>query len=311
MYNRELNYEPLVSVVVPTYKRSVRYLRRAVESLLHQTYKNTEIIVIDDSPSDYCERCAVRDYMNSVSSDRVSYYQNEKNVGGSLSRNRGIQLARGEYITFLDDDDEYKPEKIRNQVAFMQKTGCDLSFSDMVMYNVNGQIVDYREYKDISSFENSELLKYHLMKHMTGTPTFMFKAEKLRDLGGFDDVKMGQEFHLMLKAIESGLVIRYFPQCDVKVYKHAEGGISQGKNKITGEKGLYEFKKQYFGRLAKSDIAYINFRHWAVMAVAYMRNRQYTGMMISGIKSFLSSPQIFFKQIFLFLHKIRKARSHG
>lgn len=299
---------PLVSVVIPTYKRKVEYLSRAVNSVINQTYQNIEIIVIDDSPNDYEYRDSIKKYMNSICNEKIKYFQNEKNIGGSLARNRGIELATGEFISFLDDDDEYMPEKIENQVKFMINMKSDLSFSNMIMYNNQGKVVDYRDYNDIPSFDNQILLHYHLMKHMTGTPTFMYKTEKLKEIGGFEDAKMGQEFYLMLKSIENGLRIRYLPKCDVKVYKHEDGGITQGKNKIDGENNLYEFKKKYFNQLSKNEIKFIEFRHWAVMVVAYKRNSMYLQMIISGLKAFISSPKDFLLQVVKFFTKIYRFR---
>lgn len=302
----ENSQSPKVTVIIPTYKRTVEYLSRAVKSVVDQTYENTEIIVIDDSPSTYTHREEIKSYMDSISSEKIKYYQNEKNMGGSLARNRGISLAEGSFISFLDDDDEYKTSKIEKQVKYMLEGGYDLTFSDMIMYNTNGAVVDYRDYKDIPDFDNESLLHYHLMRHMTGTPTFMFKTEKLREIGGFEDAKMGQEFYLMLKSIERGLKIGYFPQCDVKVYKHADGGITQGKNKIDGENRLYEFKKKYFPQLNKKEIRFINFRHWAVMVVAYKRNHMYLKMICAGVKAFLSSPGDFVTQVTGFVGKVIK-----
>lgn len=300
------NEKPKVTVIIPTYKRTVEFLSRAVKSVANQTYENIEIIVIDDSPESYEHRNDVKEYMTSVSSNKIRYYQNEKNMGGSLARNRGISLAQGSFISFLDDDDEYKPEKIAKQVQFMLEGDYDLTFSDMIMYGTNGAVVDYRDYKDIPAFDNESLLHYHLMRHMTGTPTFMFKTVKLREIGGFEDAKMGQEFYLMLKSIERGLKIGYFPQCDVKVYKHADGGITQGKNKIDGENRLYEFKKKYFPQLNKKEIRFINFRHWAVMVVAYKRNNMYPQMISAGVKAFVSSPGDFVTQVSGFAGKVIK-----
>ncbi len=307
--NYKLINMPRVTVIIPTYKRSVEFLSRAVKSVIDQTYKNIEIIVIDDSPSNYIERDNIKNYMDSIVNQDIKYYQNEKNMGGSLARNRGIELATGEYISFLDDDDEYMPEKIEKQIKFMLYGGNDLSFSNMIMYNSSGIVVDFREYTDIPAFDNESLLHYHLMHHMTGTPTFMFKTNKLREIGGFEDAKMGQEFYLMLKSIEKGLSIGYIPECDVKVYKHEEGGITQGKNKIDGENRLYEFKKKYFSQLNKQETRFINFRHWAVMVVAFKRNSMYVQMIEAGIKAFFSSPSDFTTQVFGFLNRVKKYRS--
>lgn len=298
------NKDIVVSVIIPTYKRPVAFLSRAVESVLNQSHKNVEVVVIDDSPDEFEERRAIKEYMSSIQDDRVIYLMNEKNLGGSLSRNRGIDTAKGAFITFLDDDDEYMPEKVEKQLDFMLNRDCEMSFSDMIMYSEEGKVVDYREYTDIPSYDNESLLKYHLMKHLTGTPTFMFKTEVLRDIGGFDDAKMGQEFYLMLKSINNGLKIRYMSGCYVKVYKHSGEGISSGRNKITGEKKLYEFKKQFFDRLSASEKRYIRFRHYAVLVVAYKRNKKPMMMLLSGLRSFASAPLVFFKEIWKFCAKI-------
>lgn len=293
-----------VSVIIPTYKRSVGYVSRAIESVLNQTYPNVEVIVIDDSTDEYEGRKEVKDYIDSLQKSNLIYCQNEKNLGGSLSRNRGIELAKGEYITFLDDDDEYLPEKVEKQLKFMLENSYDMTFSNMIMYSQEGKVVDYREYKDIPSFDNETLLRYHLMKHLTGTPTFMYKAEKLREIGGFEDAKMGQEFYLMLKSIQRGLSIGYLPECDVKVYKHPDGGISCGMNKINGENKLYEFKQTFFDRLSEKEKRFIRFRHYAVMVVAYKRNKMPLKMLGAGITALVSSPADFVREVGGFAKKV-------
>ena len=184
--------------------------------------------------------------------------------------------------------------------------GCDMSFSNMVMFNDAGIVVDMREYHDIPSFDNDGLLRYHLMRHMTGTPTFMYHAEKLREIGGFEDAKMGQEFYLMLKTIERGLKIGYMDDCDVIVYKHAGEAITNGKNKISGENNLFQFKKKYFGILSSKEIRFIKFRHYAVMVVAYLRNSMYISAVIATIQAFVSSPGDFAVQVGLYIIKILK-----
>ena len=303
--------KPLVSVIIPTYKRTWDYLNRSISSVLDQSYENIEIIVIDDSPDTYENRADIKTKMSNLVSNepRVQYLINEKNLGGSLARNRGIEAAHGQYITFLDDDEEYLPEKVGHQVAFMEVHGCDLSFEDMTMYNTRGLIVDVREYKSIESFDNDYLLHYHLMYHLTGTPTFMFKADKLREIGGFEDAKMGQEFYLMLKCIRSGLSIRYYPICDVKIYKHPDGGITSGRNKISGEKALYKFKQSFFGMLSKKEIRFIKFRHYAVMVVAYIRNKMYLRSAGAAVAALFVSPADFFCQVFGFFRRIKSRKS--
>ncbi len=298
----------LVSVIIPTYKRKLDYVSNALQSVLNQTYDDIEIIVVDDSPNDFPYRDEIKNYIEKLNDDRVIYIRNEKNLGGSLSRNVGINASRGEYITFLDDDDEYMPGKVEKQLKFMLSNDCDLSFSNMIMYRLDGKVCDFRDHKGIRSYDNETLLRYHLTKNLSGTPSFMFKADKLKEIGGFKDAKMGQDFFLMLISIEAGLKIRYFDSCDVKVYKHNDGGISQGKNKIDGENMLYEFKKQYFDRLSKKEIRYVKFRHNMVMSVAYKRNHMYNKMIKSMLYALVSSPDFFIAETFAFIKNILRYR---
>ncbi|MDO5718152.1 MAG: glycosyltransferase family 2 protein [Tissierellia bacterium] len=280
----------LVSIIMPTYKRDLQYVRRALVSLIDQSYQNIEIIVVDDSPDDYIHRDEVKNFVQNIDDDRIIYIQNKENLGGSLARNEGIFRSSGEYITFLDDDDKYKVDKIKNQVEFMEENDYDMSFSNMLIVDTKDNPIDLRNYTNIWSFEQEEFLKYHIMRHATGTPTFMYKASKLKEIGGFDNAIMGQEFYLMLKSIESGFNIGYLDKTDVIVYRHKGEAISTGINKIRGEKILYEKKKEYFELLNHRQRRFVRMRHYAVLAVAYKRNKKYLGFLFYSLVSFLSAP---------------------
>lgn len=292
-----------VSIIIPTYKRN-ELLSRAIDSSLAQTYLNIEILVIDDNTPNSSYRAQTEKIMDKYShNNKVIYLKNKENVGGSLARNRGIQAASGEFVTFLDDDDEYNPNKVERQLAFMVKNGCDMSFSDISLVNEKGKLVDYRCFADIPQFNRETLLKYHIMRHITGTPTFMYKREKLVDIGGFDDVSMGQEFYLMIKTIEKGLCVAYLNGCDVVAYRHSSGGISFGNNKIKGEKELFDFKQKYYHLFSNREKKFIKFRHFAVMAVAYKRNRNYIRMFSCAVLMVLESPFDTLRETFLFLSR--------
>lgn len=99
----------LVSVIITTYNR-FNLLCRAIDSVLSQTYKNIEIIVVDDCSNDGTDTLICR-YLNSV-----KYIRNQKNIGLPASRNVGIMSSIGDYVSFLDDDDSLLPEKIQLQV---------------------------------------------------------------------------------------------------------------------------------------------------------------------------------------------------
>lgn len=297
-------YNPKVSVIIPTYKRETKYLLRAIKSIENQTYKNIEIVVVDDNISDSQYRKENIDFMKKYKDDQeVIYYLNPQNIGGALARNNGIKMATGDFITFLDDDDEYLPQKIKKQIKLMLDEDCDMSFTNLKLVNNDKVVVDYRNHPYLKKMDKQSLLKYHIMRHLTGTPTFMYRTKEIREIGGFDDAIMGQEFYLMLKSIERDLKICYLDDCYVIAYRDSDGGISQGKNKIVGEKKLYEFKKKYFNIFTNREKMFIRFRHYAVMTVVYNRNKQYIKVLENGTKMFLSSPLDFIKEGSIFIKK--------
>lgn len=112
--------EPLVTVVIPTYRRA-DIVARAIESARNQTYKNIEILVVDDgSPDDTAS------VVRSIADNRVHYLRHERNKGLPAVRNTGIRTARGKYIAFLDDDDGWHQDKLRRQMEAMNGHGAML-----------------------------------------------------------------------------------------------------------------------------------------------------------------------------------------
>lgn len=109
---------PKVSIIIPTYKRA-EYLSRAIKSCLNQSYENIEVIVVDDNGANTKYRKDTESIMEAFKCQKVIYLKHEQNRNGAAARNTGINRASGEYITFLDDDDEYLPMRIEYLVKKM------------------------------------------------------------------------------------------------------------------------------------------------------------------------------------------------
>lgn len=290
----------LVSIIVATYKREAD-LKNALESLATQSYENIEIVLVDDNGNEEWN-AKVADIVDKFVFDHpnisLNYIVNKSNQGSAKTRNIGIEAANGEYVTFLDDDDIYLPEKVKNQVEFMICGNYDYSITDLVLYNESDKEIDRRVRTYIKDTSLSSLRIYHLKHHMTGTDTMMFKKEYLTKIGGFASIDVGDEFYLMQRAIEGGGKFGYFHGCDVKAYVHTgEGGLSSGNGKIDGENALYEYKKSFFDQLDVATKRYIKMRHYAVIAFAQIRCGKGVSFAINSIKSFFCSPIAFFKMI--------------
>lgn len=107
---------PKISVLMPVYKTDEKYLREAVESILNQTFSDFELLILDDCPEDTRE-----DLIKSYKDKRIKYVKNEHNLGITLSRNKLIDMAAGEYLAVFDHDDVSMPERLAKEVAYLDE----------------------------------------------------------------------------------------------------------------------------------------------------------------------------------------------
>lgn len=118
----------LVSVVMPTFKCG-RFIRESIESVISQTYKNWELIIVDDNSGDGTVEI-VRDMMGH--DDRILLFQNPQNSGAAITRNKALSVAKGHWIAFLDSDDLWEPTKLERQIKFMEKNNYAFSYHEYV-----------------------------------------------------------------------------------------------------------------------------------------------------------------------------------
>lgn len=284
---------PEVSIIVATYRREFE-LQRALESVKEQQYKDIETIIVDDNADlEFNNKVSavVEAFKKENPQMAITLITNPKNMGSAETRNIGIRESKGEYITFLDDDDVYLPEKIGKQLGFMKKGDYDYSITDLDLYNETGKLIRKRVRGYIKDTSSDSLFKYHLMYHLTGTDAMMFKKEYLERIEGFAPINVGDEFYLMVRAIENKGKFGYLPGCDIKAYVHTgECGLSSGEGKIKGENNLYEYKKTFFDKLDRKTVRYIKMRHLAVLAFAEVRLKNYGKFLKYAINSFVLAP---------------------
>lgn len=116
---------PLISVIIPTYNRGSLILG-AVNSVLNQTYRNIELLVVDDCSTDNTSQI-----LENLKDSRIKYIRLEKNSGACTARNKGIEYASGEFIAFNDSDDLWLPEKLERQLAFLKENNADIVLCKM------------------------------------------------------------------------------------------------------------------------------------------------------------------------------------
>ena len=123
----------LVSIITPSYNTG-QYITKTIESVLNQTYKNWEMIIVDDCSTDNTDE-VVSPYLVD---NRIKYIKKDKNSGASVSRNIALREAKGKWIAFLDSDDLWLPEKLEKQIAFMKLKDYKFSYTRYSEINQNG-----------------------------------------------------------------------------------------------------------------------------------------------------------------------------
>ncbi len=175
----------LVSVIIPSYN-SAAYLAEAIDSAFKQTFKNIEIIVIDDGSSDNTADI-IKPYLN-----RIQYYK-KQNAGPASARNVGLSHAKGDYVAFLDADDVWVPEKLEKQLKLIESNpAIGIVTCGEHQMDVNGKVFDstrYIQYKD-----KNEFLNQMLIKNMVGGGSCCVVRRKCFDrIGLFDENLRGTE----------------------------------------------------------------------------------------------------------------------
>ena len=170
---------PLVSVVIPTRDRAM-LLRRALLSVVGQAYQDLEVIVVDDASDD-----GTADVVASLDEPRIRYYRHDVRRYASAARNTGIEKARGDYIAFLDDDDEWLPTKLSKQVRLIEESPPEvgLVYCWMDHFDGQGRLVS-QTHPTLRGRVFDQVLD---RQRLGGCPTLLVRRAVFERVGGFDE----------------------------------------------------------------------------------------------------------------------------
>lgn len=206
-----------VSVVVPVYN-SEAYLPMCIDSILHQTYTNIEILLIDDGSRDdslrICEAYAGKD-------SRITVFHQE-NSGVSAARNKGLELSTGKFITFVDSDDELLPNGISLLVKDIVSFGADVATASKLYVTSDQKILDrsIEDMEDVSVFSRTEALQLSLRfdRRMTSCHGKLFRREFLADVRFEEGKKVNEDFYFVFQCCAKQPVFVYRNKCVYKYY---------------------------------------------------------------------------------------------
>ena len=187
-----MNVSPKVSIIIP-YHRKKKFFFKTIKSLLNQSFKSFEIIIIyDDYNHDEL------DYVNNISkkSSKIKLIINKKNLGPGLSRNKGLYISKGEYIAFCDADDLWNRDKLKIQIKFMENNKLNFSHTSY-------HVID-KEGKKIGSFKIKKKINYQeLLKSCDiGLSTVIIKKKIIKNNNFFCQLKTKEDYNTWLNIVK-------------------------------------------------------------------------------------------------------------
>lgn len=243
----------LVSVIMPVYNAE-KYLAEAVDSVLSQTYRNLELIIIDDCSSDNSLEIA---RLYTKSDDRVRVIAGEKNQGVARVRNCGIQEARGEYIALLDSDDVWCKEKLERQVKLIESKGAQIAYCSYDFMDENGISV-------LKPFIVPEQTNYRkmLISNAIGCSTAFVDANLMRK-HPFNPECYHEDYGLWMELLK--IPVKAVGDREVLMHYRLVKG-SRSSNKWNAAKNRWKIYRNDLNlNIAQSCIAFVGYSIWGVV----------------------------------------------
>lgn len=258
----DINMNPKVSIIIPTYNGE-KYIQRAIESVLAQSFSDWELIIVDDGSKDNTEKI-ISDYSKN---EKIKYIYQE-NRGQASARNKGISIALGFYIAFLDDDDEWiDKDKLKKQVEFLDKN------PEYILVGTGGIIVDEYSNKimDYLVPETDELIRKNiLLKNPFIQSSVVIRKDVLIKIGSFllNEIPNAEDYNLWLRI---GLRDKFFNLVEPMVaYMFRQGNISSNYKKDilkSNIRFIKEYKDKYPNYNKALFFAYLKFYTYSLLAL--------------------------------------------
>lgn len=203
----------LVSIIMPSYN-TARYIKESIESVIKQTYKNWELIIVDDYSTDNTDSV-----VESMKDSRIKYIKNEKNLGAAASRNRALREAKGRWIAFLDSDDLWHREKLEKQIAFMEKNHIAFSYTNYEIIDENGKE------QGIKVTGPKRITKRGMFHYCwIGCLTVMYDYKTIGEIQ-IEDIKKNNDYAMWLKVCKKANCY-LLDEVEAKYRKGRQGSIS-------------------------------------------------------------------------------------
>ncbi|NRD23235.1 glycosyltransferase family 2 protein [Winogradskyella litoriviva] len=212
----------LISIIIPFYKNS-KDIKRALQSVFAQTLQEFEIILVNDASPDWHEALTI---INNFKDSRLTTISHQINKNGSSARNTGIKVAKGDYIAFLDADDEWLPNHLRESLEFVKVNNLDLASSKVKIINQKGVFFSPSKQKN----NDERVATFLFVKGMAMyTPSLFCKSLLAQDVLFDETIKRHQDFDFLLRAENKKYELGTSPHVGAIVHWENNNPITKGE----------------------------------------------------------------------------------
>ncbi len=226
---------PLVSIITPLYN-AASFISETIQSVQNQSYQNWEHLIIDDASTDESLRIA-EEYASSDA--RICIIRNTDNVGAAVCRNKATDVAKGDFIAFLDADDLWLPEKLEKQVNFMLANDVAVAFSNYTHIDAKGKSLNKR-IKALPKLSYKKQLRNNYIGNLTG----IYHATKIGKIIA-PELRKRQDWGVWLEAIKRSGEPATGLQEDLAKYRVHGGSMSANKSGLV--KYNFNFYRKHLG----------------------------------------------------------------
>jgi len=245
------NKKPLVSVIIPCYNGE-KFIGEAIESVLNQTYKNWELIIVDDGSTDG-SKAVIKPFLKDP---RIKLVEHEQNRGIPAARNTGIKVSSGKYIALLDVDDRWDPNKLELQIGLFLEKGKDvgLVFSNIKVINSKGEVIKKKRKGIKLHTSKMKNLEHLFFNNFIPSVTAVFQRNCIEKVGLFDEkILWGGDDHDFWLRIASKFNFAYLNKV-LAIRREHSANFSQTERMIKGEMKLVDKVVKKYPFLKKFEL---------------------------------------------------------
>lgn len=234
--NPRLTYNPKVTVIIPTYNRA-HLIQKSIQSVLNQSYRNLELIIVDDSNDD------TEIKVKEIKDERLLYIKNPQRMGVSVARNIAIKAANGEFIAFQDSDDIWKPDKLYKQVNLLLSLPPEYAavYCGMEYFDINTDKTIAMELTEIN-FKESYAAG---MLQTPPTQTILIRKTVLDEVGYFDERLRAAEDTELIVRISRKYQVGFVKEPLIRVAKNHDSLMGNAMNYLAAYDIIYEKHKDF------------------------------------------------------------------